>query len=152
MLARPSLFPLRLTAPLVGPRGLFSYPEIASGPTKLGEHVGGPQAVLCEHNQAMKPQVGRFADDAQAIAVLGGHHRLGRLLADFFQDRIGSAREQPRHIRLFRVAGLARFDHVRQPFEYVAHRPYISFGSLITGSTVTQRPLSSFWKTQLCLP
>src|SRR6266436_3899315 len=83
---------------------------------------------------------------------LGGHHCLGRFLADFFQDCVGSAREQPRHVGFFRVAGLARLDHVRQPLEYVAHRPYISLGSLITGSTVTQRPLSSFWKKQLCLP
>src|SRR5258708_9766084 len=100
----------------------------------------------------MKPQMGRFADDAQPVAVLSGHHRLGRFLADFLQDRVGSAREQPRHVRFFRVAGLARLDHVLQPFEYVPHLPYISFRSLIPGSTATQPPLSSLWKKQLCLP
>jgi len=70
----------------------------------------------------VEPQIGGFADDAQPVAVLGGHHRFGRFLADFFQDRVGSAREQPRHVGFLGVARLAALDYVSQALEDVAHR------------------------------
>jgi hypothetical protein len=76
-----------------------------------------------QHDHAVEPQVGRFADDAVLCAVLGGHHRLGRLLADLLQDRIVAPREQARDVRGLGVAPLAGVDHVGQLLQDgVAHR------------------------------
>src|SRR5579864_268438 len=117
------LLSLGLAAEHLGARRLLVETRDAFAPLQLGKHVARPQAVLREHDEAVEPQVGRFGDDAALVAVLRRHHRLGRFLADFLQDRVGSAREQPRDVGLVRVAAFAALDDVRQPLEYVAHRP-----------------------------
>src|SRR4249919_1316419 len=85
---------------LVNSRYAFAAPQ-------LGEHVLGREAVPGQHDQAVKPQVGRFAHDLQFITALGGKHRLGGLLRDLIQDRVLALREQARDIGSGRVAALA---------------------------------------------
>src|SRR6478736_6286562 len=73
-------------------QGLFLDPAGAFAPFQFGDHVRGAQAVVCQRNHAVEPQVGHFADDALAVAamvrILGRHHDLGGFLADLLEEGI----------------------------------------------------------------
>src|SRR3972149_4595928 len=92
-----SLLALGLDARTCGPGGLLVDSGNALAALELEQHVGRPQAVVRQHDQAVKPQVGGLADDAQLVPVLGGHHGFGGFLADFFQNRVFAAGEQARN-------------------------------------------------------
>jgi len=66
-----------------------SMPDMPSAAAQLGEHVLRSQPELRQHDEAVEPQVGGLADDAQAVAVLGGHDGLGRLSPTFFRIASG---------------------------------------------------------------
>src|SRR5208282_1769033 len=70
----------RLTGSL-HPRRLLLQPRDALAPRQFGAYVSGSQPVLDQHDQAVKPQVRDLGREAKSITVLGGHDRLGRLLA-----------------------------------------------------------------------
>ena len=66
----------------------------AFAPRQLGQHVGGPQAVAREQHRQWNHRSAISATMRAGVAVLRGHHRLGRLLADLLQDRVVALREQ----------------------------------------------------------
>ena len=74
-----------------------------------------------EHDQAMKPEIRRFAHDVQPVAVLRREHRLGRLFADFFQNCILTSGQQTGHIGCVCIAALTRFDGAGDAFKRLAH-------------------------------
>ncbi|KAG1420120.1 hypothetical protein G6F57_023653 [Rhizopus arrhizus] len=68
-----------------------------------------------QRDQAVKPQVGRFADDALGHPVFGGHDQLRGFFADLLQEGIGAFGQQLGGIRRRGVAavfGAAGFQRV----------------------------------------
>ena len=56
----------------------------------------------------MEPEIGHLVDQlagvATVVAILGGHHHLGRLLANLFQEGIWTFVEEARDVTLVGIA------------------------------------------------
>ena len=105
------------------PAGLFVQSRDALAARQLGQHVAGREVAAGQQHETVKPEIGDLADERDFIIVLGGHYRLGRLLADLLQDRAVALRKQARDVRLIGRGALARFDRRRDPREdRIIHR------------------------------
>jgi len=74
------------------------------------EHLFRALAIVRQHDQAMKPEVGRLGDDPFGRTILRRHHCLRGFLADLFQDRVFAARQQPGNIGRLGIATTTLFD------------------------------------------
>src|SRR5688572_23515981 len=110
-----------------------------------------------KHDHAVEPKICRLGNDAFALAALGRQHGFSRFLTNFFQNRVVTQHEQASNIRSGCITAFARVDHVSELLQdRVAHfflkAPYISSGSVITGSTACHCSPSRRRKKQLSRP
>src|SRR5262245_35305066 len=80
------------------PRRLLVYARDSFPTAKFLQHVGRAQAIVGEHDHAVKPKVRHLADDPPPLAVFAGHHGLGRLFTDLLEHRVLAGREQARDV------------------------------------------------------
>jgi hypothetical protein len=74
------------------------------------KHIIWTKTVPREHDQTVKPEIGRLANDVKFITVLRRKQGLGRLFADLLQDGIVTFCEQRGHIRIGRIGPFSGFD------------------------------------------
>src|SRR5688572_20134676 len=92
---------------------LFVDPGDAFTAPQLGQDIGRPQSVPSQHYEAMKPEIGCFADQVQFITVLRREQGLGRLLTYLLEDEVVPLGEQAGDVRAVRVVVPAARDGVR---------------------------------------
>ena len=132
-------------------------PDVPSRRASSASTSARPQAVAGQQDEAVEPEVGDFGRDARRITVLGGHDRLGRLLADLLEDRVVALGEQRRDVRpagsaprrASIVAAIAREHVVVAGFSHGHRSP--SGPSAPARRRATHRPRAC-WKKQRSRP
>ncbi len=101
---------------------------------------------MSQQDQGVEPQIGHFIDQVARFSVLGRHDGLRRFFGHFFADCVRAFRVKACHIGRAGRRAFAFSQRVSQALQYIqlAHL-YISAGSLMTGSTGSQRFPSRNW-------